>query len=259
MRNMKQVLCLLAAGIITLGTAAGTLADPASYDPTGAAAQAFSVSDDGTSIRTRIYPGDRIAVMNFANAFVPGGGVTVGATAQEESLCRCSTLYPVLNQQYLLDNFYDYHEELGSPMATDTLIYSEGIVICKSDSDIPKRLPKENWTAVDVITVAAPDLSPWGMKQENGEQPSVINRAALLGYHIRRAVHVLTVAASKHVDILVLGAFGCGAFINDPETVAKAYKIALQEFSGVFKHVEFAIKSGEEKTRNYRAFEKVFC
>ncbi len=76
------------------------------------------------------YPGDRIAVMNFANAFVPGGGVTVGATAQEESLCRCSTLYPVLNQQYLLDNFYDYHEELGSPMATDTLIYSEGIVIC---------------------------------------------------------------------------------------------------------------------------------
>ena len=53
--------------------------------------------------------------------------------------------------------------------------------------------------------------------------------------------------------------FGCGAFINDPETVAKAYKIALQEFSGVFKHVEFAIKSGEEKTRNYRAFEKVFC
>ena len=75
----------------------------------------------------------------------------------------------------------------------------------------------------------------------------------------RRAVHVLTVAASKHVDILVLGAFGCGAFINDPETVAKAYKIALQEFSGVFKHVEFAIKSGEEKTRNYRAFEKVFC
>ena len=61
MRNMKQVLCLLAAGIISLGTAAGTLADPASYDPTGAAAQAFSVSDDGTSIRTRIYPGDRIA------------------------------------------------------------------------------------------------------------------------------------------------------------------------------------------------------
>ena len=57
------------------------------------------------------FPESRIAVLNFANAFHPGGGVEAGASAQEECLCRCSTLYPLLNRNYLLNNFYDYHEE----------------------------------------------------------------------------------------------------------------------------------------------------
>ena len=38
---------------------------------------------------------------------------------------------------------------------------------------------------------------------------------------------MFTVAASKGTDILVLGAFGCGAFQNNPEVVARAYKVAI--------------------------------
>ena len=36
---------------------------------------------------------ERPLVMNFANAHRPGGGFLNGSRAQEESLCRCSTLY----------------------------------------------------------------------------------------------------------------------------------------------------------------------
>ena len=102
--------------------------------------------------------GSRIAVMNFANAFHAGGGVVKGASAQEECLCRTSTLYPLLYQRTLRDTFYKHHHTLKTPKATDALIYTEDVVICKTDEDLPRRMPREQWVNVDVITVAAPDL-----------------------------------------------------------------------------------------------------
>ena len=56
------------------------------------------------------------------------------------------------------DSFYAHHIELDTPKASDSLIYTEGVVICKTDEDLPKRMPKEDWVTVDVITMAAPDL-----------------------------------------------------------------------------------------------------
>ena len=100
----------------------------------------------------------KIAVMNFANAFHAGGGVVEGASAQEESLCRISTLYPVISWDSLRDSFYQHHHDLGTHTASDSLIYTEGIKICKTDEDMPKRLPIEDWVSVDVMTIAAPDL-----------------------------------------------------------------------------------------------------
>ena len=67
---------------------------------------------------------------------------------------------------------------------------------------------------------------------------------------------MFSVAASKNVDILVLGAFGCGAFHNDPEIVSKAYKTALEQFKCAFEKVEFAIFCAEHETNNYLAFKK---
>ena len=191
-------------------------------------------------------PEYRVAVMNFANAFQPGGGVTRGAGAQEECLCRCSTLYPVLDRQYLREHFYGYHRKFGNSRASDAVVYSEDIVIFKTDEAIPQIMPKEDWTKVDVLTVAAPDLRKIAMSD-----------AEQLGYHVRRAIHMLTVAASYDVDALVLGAFGCGAFANNPEVVARAYKIALAEFSGMFEKVEFAVYCSDKEQMNYHIFKKV--
>ncbi len=202
-------------------------------------------------------PESKIAVMNFANAFHPGGGVTKGSSAQEESLCRISTLYPLLYRRTLRDTFYKHHYTLNTAKASDALIYTEGVVICKTDEDLPRRMPREDWVTVDVITIAAPDLR----RSSYAYVPLVnggtgMKDAELFGYHVKRAIHMLTVAASKNADTLVLGAFGCGAFQNDPEVVARAYKTALEEFPKVFDRVVFAVYCPPGGSLNYDVFSK---
>ena len=203
-------------------------------------------------------PDAKIAVMNFANAFHAGGGVTKGSSAQEESLCRTSTLYPLLYRQTLRYSFYKHHHDLNTSKASDSLVYTEGVIICKTDEDLPKRMPQEDWVTVDVITIAAPDLRD----KSNIHAPLVnggtyMNDAELFGYHVKRAIHMLTCAAAKGADILVLGAFGCGAFQNNPEVVARAYRIALQEFPRVFQHIEFAVYCPPGGSVNYDVFSRV--
>ncbi len=199
----------------------------------------------------------KIAVMNFANAFHPGGGVAKGSNAQEECLCRCSTLYPVLTQKFLKEEFYDFHAEYDSNKATDSLIYSENIVICKTDEDLPQRLSEKDFVKVDVITVAAPDLRDAENPYEDLSSPADMSDAELFGIHVKRAIHVLSVAAAKEVDTLVLGAFGCGAFRNDPKVVANAYKTALSVFPKAFDKIVFAVYCTPGSSENYDVFKEV--
>ena len=120
-------------------------------------------------------------------------------------------------------------------------------------------MPKEDWVTVDVITMAAPDLrDKSNMHAALIGNGTYMNNAELFGYHVKRAMHMLTVAAHKEVDILVLGAFGCGAFQNDPEVVARAYRTALDEFPKLFKKIEFAVYCPAVDTTNYSVFKRVF-
>jgi uncharacterized protein (TIGR02452 family) len=81
-----------------------------------------------------------------------------------------------------------------------------------------------------------------------------ISKQDLLQLHIRRAKHILHIAAANGVDILILGAFGCGAFMNDPNIVAKAYTIALENYRDYFEKIEFAIYCRDGEMENYKAF-----
>lgn len=191
----------------------------------------------------KLYPQSKIAVLNFANSVHAGGGVTSGSSAQEESLCRTSTLYPLLHNNVMHDTFYEHHRLLETPKASDTLIYTRDVIVCKSDEDLPKRLDKGQWLTLDVVTMAAPDLRNISMQD-----------AVLYAYHVKRAMHMLTVCAHEHVDILVLGAFGCGAFRNNPAIVAMAYQNVLSVFPKLFKHVEFAVYCKETDLENYNIF-----
>ena len=206
------------------------------------------------------YPGKKIAVLNFASASHPGGGVRHGSRAQEESLCRCSTLYPTLTQDFLWKQYYEVNRAARNVIHTDACIYSPGIVICKSDTDWPERLPQADWCTVDVITCAAPNLRYEPANQYNPEtgESVVILPDELQRIHEQRARQILAVAAVNGADILVLGAFGCGAFRNDPNAVAKAYDNVIKEHPQAFDLIEFAIYCRDYESENYIAFKKFF-
>ena len=93
----------------------------------------FTVSKDrtfATAMKLRKEnPDARIAVHNFASATNPGGGVTRGSRAQEECLCRCSTLYHTLNVKNLWDEYYGFHRSLHNVCYTDACIYTPDIYI----------------------------------------------------------------------------------------------------------------------------------
>lgn len=207
------------------------------------------------------YPGRKIAVLNFASATKPGGGVINGSSAQEESLCRCSTLYPTLDRRFLWQHYYDVNRAAGDVLHTDACIYSPGIVICKTDENFPERMPKEDWVTVDVISCAAPNLRNTPANQYNPESGQAVSilPADLQRLHEQRARAILAVAADNGVDILVLGAFGCGAFRNDPKVVARAYANVLKDCRRYFDLIEFAIFCRDFETENYDAFKEVLA
>ncbi len=205
----------------------------------------------------KVYKNERIGVLNFASAIQPGGGVQEGCTAQEESLCRCSTLFPALDRRYFWQVYYNQSRKRCDSRNTDDVIYTPDIVIFKTDDAYPVMMEKEDWLKADVYTCAAPDLRYPSLHISGfTENSAEVSDEAVYRLHLQRARHILHIAAYHQTDVLVLGAFGCGAFENPPETVAAAYRDALKEYEKYFRHIEFAIYCTSSESRNFAAFRK---
>ena len=194
----------------------------------------------------------RIAVLNFANAYHPGGGVVNGAMAQEECLCRSSNLYSALTLPYLLRNYYKWNGRNTGDMGTDAVIWSPGVTVFKTDDPVPAEMEREEWFQVDVLTCAAPYYD------KNKKHPATQEKLREVFYH--RIRNILEVAIAKDTDILVLGAFGCGAFNNPPALVADVCRELLVEkgYFRFFRKTVFAIKRNDSENTNLEAFRKAF-
>ena len=203
------------------------------------------------------YKDQKVCVHNFASASNPGGGVKNGANAQEECLCRCSNLYLCLKMPKLWDDFYLPHRTARNPLHNDDIIYTPGVRIIKSDTATPKLLPKSLWFDVDVITCAAPNLRERPGNSYNtgdGSVPVKITDKELLQLHEKRLRKILDVAYIKGNEIVILGAFGCGAFSNNPYVVATAAKNVIKDYLYKFKIIEFAIYCNPRDDSNYKSF-----
>ena len=190
-------------------------------------------------------------MLNFANPENPGGGVQIGAMAQEECLCRSSNLFACISDQNVFDEYYGYHRSLKSHFYTDRLIYTKNVTVFKDDSPVPQMLPETDWFDVDVITCAAPYLG--GSKYTN---------LTVLRHLFRsRIANILESALDNHVDTIVLGAFGCGAFKNPVQLVAEEFKAVIKngQYCKKFKNIVFAIKKESENDygENYKTFANV--
>ncbi|MCM1159136.1 MAG: TIGR02452 family protein [Bacteroidales bacterium] len=205
---------------------------------------------------SRRHKGQRIGVLNFASATNPGGGVIRGSNAQEECLCRSTTLYPCLNTETLRQDYYGFHRERRDTLYTDACVYLPEVAVFKTDEKWPELMPKEEWFSVDVISCAAPNLrgklSGSGNSSAGKEKP--VSEGEVRELIEKRIRGILTTAAANRLDILVLGAFGCGAFCNSPYTVAEAYQRVLKDFLHTFRIIEFAVYCPPQDRKNYDVF-----
>lgn len=187
---------------------------------------------------------DNPLVMNFANAHKPGGGFEMGATAQEEALCRCSTLIASIGSESAKE-MYRYNNLHSVSVESDYMLLSKVCVFRNEKCE----LVKDPFLA-GVITVPAP------------------NRIGLAAFTpvktiseamVRRIRIMLLVAKEHNYKSLILGAWGCGAFHNDPENVANCFKTVLEDdgYASYFDNICFAIY-GREDGKNISAFRKVF-
>jgi len=206
------------------------------------------------------YPDQQVCVLNFASASNPGGGVINGSSAQEEALCRCSTLYFNLNTPEMWKRFYRPHRAARDPLHNDDCIYTPDVVVFKTDTDHPETMAEEEWFKVNVLTCAAPNLRERpsnGMNPGEGVKAVSITPEKLQKLHEKRMRRVLDLAVQNGDEVVILGAFGCGAFRNDPNVVAKAMKTVTEEYRHCFKTVEFAVYCTPGNDSNYRMFKQV--
>jgi uncharacterized protein (TIGR02452 family) len=185
----------------------------------------------------------RIGVLNFASARHPGGGFLGGARAQEESLARSSGLYFSLNQ---CPEHYTFHRAERTCLYSDRMIYSPACPVVRDDAG--------NWLpepyVVDFITSPAPNA---GAVRQN--EPA--NCEYIESVLRERAGKILALAAYKQCDTLVLGAWGCGVFKNDPRTVAKIFfeYLSLKGlYAGYFRRVVFSVYDPSRAQETYQAF-----
>lgn len=219
------------------------------------------VSKKRTYEAASAYRGMKTAVHNFASASNPGGGVVRGANAQEECLCRCSGLYFNLNTPPMWDGFYRPHRATHNPIHNDDIIYTPEVTVFKTDTASPRLMEENDWYNVDVITCAAPNLrdNPGNIyNQGDGNKKAKVGDQELLAIHEKRLRRILDVAVMEGDEVVILGAFGCGVFMNNPDVVALAAKNVVKEYLKVFKVIEFAVYCSPRDDRNYKTFDRIF-
>ncbi|MGP4051060.1 TIGR02452 family protein [Streptomyces sp. 2A115] len=206
----------------------------------------FEVTGESSLEAARRLPGP-VAVLNFASARNPGGGYLNGAQAQEEALCRASALYACVVRAR---EFYDHHRAHRDPFYTDRVIHSPAVPVFRDDRG---QLLDEPYTA-GFLTAAAPNAGV--ILRTAPERTAELPRALAA-----RAERVLETAAAQGYPRLVLGAWGCGVFQNDPEQVAGAFRALLGDggrFSGAFEHVVFGVLDRTRGAVVRGAFERAF-
>jgi uncharacterized protein (TIGR02452 family) len=167
-----------------------------------------------------------VAALNFASAYKPGGGYLNGAEAQEEALARASALAECL---VAVPEFYEFHRRQQDPCYSDRVVCSPAVPVFRDDAGTLLAQPHE----VTFLTAAAPNAGALADQGRSADLRSLVRR---------RAGQVLAAAVLHDQRALILGAWGCGVFRNDPVVVADVFAgLLVDGFAGAFDRVTFAV------------------
>lgn len=195
-----------------------------------------------------------VLVLNFASPIHPGGGVKKGARAQEEDLCRMSTLYVSLSGEKAA-SFYKHNRMVDDSKGSTSMIFSDNVEVFKDETYDYLPAP----VRVSVLTCAAPVY-----RTHNVANPFLYEQKHYQTVY-QRIVSMIVCCANFGYENLVLGAWGCGVFGNDAEKMAKLFDRALNgEVKGghplrySFDNIYFAVLDRSKDQYNYNSFKKIF-
>lgn len=186
---------------------------------------------------------EHMAVLNFASAKNPGGGFLNGAMAQEESIAASSTLYNTLIAH---PEYYEKNRAEKSMMYTDYGIYSPDVCFIRDGRFALMEKPVK----ASVLTIPAVNMGQVLLKGEDEKTAARVMR--------RRMKLALSIFAEKGAKNLVLGAYGCGVFRNDPAQIALWWRELLAEgLAQYFESVFHAVLDNSKTQNCITAFLKV--
>ncbi|MCD8294559.1 MAG: TIGR02452 family protein [Clostridia bacterium] len=188
-----------------------------------------------------------VLILNMASATEPGGKTRMGASAQEEDLCRRTSLLLSLESDEAKE-YYEYNKSFQSRLGTEAIIYSPHVEVLK---DREANLLPEPY-CVSVISCSAP-MVRFGLEGKSPQEYEQMLCSRIEG--------MLLVAAENGNKRLILGAFGCGIFGNDAAKVSDAFRKTIQSFTyegktaaELFKSIDFAVLCTPGKDYNYKEF-----
>lgn len=199
-----------------------------------------TINSDTVSAASNFVRQGKTAILNMASYKRPGGGVANGAKAQEECLFRCSNLFNAIP-----NTFY--------PLDINEGLYTNDAVFFK-DKDYNKIDPFK----VDVITVAAINLNKDNTQEVLDSYDTImLNKIRLM----------FDMAYKNKCENIILGAWGCGVFNNNPIHVANMFEEAIMRRSKItkhsyyecFKNIIFAVINDHNSVGdNFDVFQKFF-
>ncbi|MEO7690116.1 MAG: TIGR02452 family protein [Sphingomonas sp.] len=217
--------------------------DPIRHDVT----TVFELTDETTLAAASRISGDEddVFVLNFASAKNPGGGFLSGSQAQEESLARSSSLYSCLNAKF---EMYDFNRANDSCLYSDWMIYSPKVPIFRADDGALLDAPYM------ASFVSSPAVNAGAVRRNEPDRVGLIDNV-----NRERARKILWIASQHRHRTLILGAWGCGVFQNDPRAIAGMFHDLLTgEYADSFGRVIMAVYDRTPDRDVYGAFAEFF-
>lgn len=173
------------------------------------------------------FPNKNVCILNFASAKNAGGGFLKGSMAQEESIAYVSTLYHAIVGNTMYE---DNRKKPNNGLYNHICIYTNEICVFKLDRD------------TEFIDPFYPSIISCPAVNKTHALSCGVDEGTIYDTMVDRIRLLLETAKQHNVEILILGAFGCGVFGNDPKDVKEIFMGLLKnDYENVFEQVVFAV------------------